>query len=277
MVNFNGSILDNDLIISHQNRGFLYGDGVFETLKVVGNSILFFENHYFRLMSSMRILRMNIPMNFTLEFLESEIMKTINANSNGSHNNRVRLSVYRNDGGFYAPKSNEISYIIAVESLISSKYELNNSSYELDLFKDFTISKHLLSSLKTTNKILNVVASIYAKENDLDNCFLVNTDKNVVEAINGNIFMKVNNSIITPPITDGCLNGIMRKQIINIIKTFNDFEFKEESISPFDLQKADELFITNVIKGIQPVTKYRKKEYTSDFAAILVNSVNELI
>jgi branched-chain amino acid aminotransferase len=147
----------------------------------------------------------------------------------------------------------------------------------VELFKDFHISKHLLATLKTNNKMINVVASIFAKENGFENCLLINEDKNVVEATNGTIFMKMGNQIITPPTSDGCLNGIMRKQIIAIVNKMDTIEMIEKSISPFDLQKADELFISNVITGIQPITKYRKKEFTSEVAKEITGLLNALI
>ena len=117
--------------------------------------------------------------------------------------------------------------------------------------------------------MIHVTGSIYAKENDLDNCILLNDSKNVVEALQGNLFMRVGNTLITPPISEGCLNGIMRKQILSLAKKETNLEVVEQVISPFDLQKADELFVTNVIRGIQPITKYRKKEFEQDTAKVL--------
>ena len=153
-------------------------------------------------------------------------------------------------------------------------YLLNDIPYEIDLFKDFYVSPSLLSTLKTNNKAINVVGSVYAKENNLQNCLLLNTDKQVVEALNGNVFVVKGTIIKTPPLTDGCLKGVMRKQIIEIVKEISDFELREESMSPFELQKADELFVTNVITGIQPVTKYRKKTYTNKIAKLLLQKLN---
>jgi branched-chain amino acid aminotransferase len=117
--------------------------------------------------------------------------------------------------------------------------------------------------------MIHVTGSIYAKENDLDNCILLNDSKNVVEALQGNLFMRMGNTLITPPISEGCLNGIMRKQILSLAKKETNLEVMEQVISPFDLQKADELFVTNVIRGIQPITKYRKKEFEQDTAKVL--------
>lgn len=276
MVNFNGEIVGENVSLSINNRAFLYGDGVFETMKIVNNNILFFEDHYFRLMASMRILRMEIPMNFTMEYIENEILNLAKIN-NFQDAARIRFTVYRIEGGYYLPNSNEISFLINVKPLENQLYKIENSNYEVELFKDFYITKHLLSTLKTTNKILNVTASIFAKENDYDNCLILNDSKNIVEAINGNIFMLIGNKLTTPPISEGCLNGIMRKQILNLAKKIDYLAIEEAVISPFDLQKADELFITNVITGIQPISKYRKKYFTNQLANELLIKLNTLV
>lgn len=276
MINYNGSFLPSNSLLSASNRSFLYGDGVFDTLKVVNNKILFLEDHYFRLMASMRIVRMQIPTNFTLEFIENQILNTATKNNCGD-SARIRFTVFRNDGGFYTPETRTISYVIQASALESKIYSISNADYEVDLYKDFFISKQLLSTIKTTNKMINITGGIYAQENDLQNCLLLNNEKNVVEALNGNLFMLMGNTLITPPIDEGCLNGIIRKQILAIARKIEELEVVEKPISPFDLQKADELFITNVITGIQPITKYRKKSYTTNLANQLLIKLNELV
>ena len=276
MINYNGEILSSEANLSNSNRSFLYGDGVFETLKIVNNKILFLEDHYFRLMASMRIVRMQIPNNFTLEYIEQQILNTAIAND-CNKSARVRFTVFRNDGGYYLPESRAVSYLIQVSSLEIARYSFINAYYEVDLYKDFFISKQLLSTIKTTSKMINITGSIFAKENNLQNCLFLNNDKNVVEALNGNLFMLMGNQLITPSIEEGCLNGVMRKQILKLAKQIENVEVVEGVISPFDLQKADQLFITNVIVGIQPITKYRKKEYKTDLSKILLDSLNSLI
>ena len=268
MINFNGILQDSDTNLLDQNRGFLYGDGVFETLKIVGGKILFFEDHYFRLMAAMRIVRMEIPMNFTLEYLEEQVLSLVEKNKI-EQSARARITVYRNNGGLYLPTNNTVSFLIQTSAIENPVYSISEKEYEVDLYKDFYIPKQLLSTLKTTNKMIHVTGSIYAKENDLDNCILLNDSKNVVEALQGNLFMRIGNTLITPPISEGCLNGIMRKQILSFAKKETNLEVVEQVISPFDLQKADELFVTNVIRGIQPITKYRKKEFEQDTAKVL--------
>ena len=276
MINYNGNIQENSNCLIESNRGFLYGDAIFETIKVLDNKVLFLEDHYFRLMASMRICRMEIPMNFTMEFFEEQVLKLTNSLEN-ANSFRVRFSVFRISGGFYAPISNEIEFIITAIPSENFIYTIEKSIYEVELYKDFFIPKQLLSSLKTNNKMLQVAGSIFAKENDYDNCLILNDEKNVVEALQSNLFMKTANVVVTPPIADGCLNGIMRKQVIEILSKMEGIEIKEASISPFDLQKADELFLTNVISGIQPLTKYRKKEYSANFAVEVLEKLNAKI
>ncbi|MFN4027809.1 MAG: aminotransferase class IV [Flavobacterium sp.] len=276
MVNFNGVITDEQLLLTASNRSFLYGDGVFETLKILNNQILFFEDHYFRLLASMRIIRMQIPMNFTLEYLEEQIL-TLVREQNCHEAARVRLTVFRNEGGYYKPTDNSVSFIIQASALSVKPYVIDEVTFEVDLYKDFTVAKQLLSTLKTNNKLIQITASIFAQENGLDTCLLINEEKNVIEAANGNLFMLLNGQLITPPITEGCLNGIMRKQILKLAKELDGIEMIEQPISPFDLQKADELFITNVIIGIQPITKYRKKEFEKTKAKQLLEKLNQTI
>ncbi len=273
MINYNGSLVADSHIPLHENRGFLYGDSVFETLRVLDNKVLFLEDHYFRLMASLRIVRMEIPMQFTMEYMEEQVLSLIGALENAPAH-RARISFFRKSGGLYLPVDNNVEFIITAAPLQEPVYSFSEGNYEVDLFRDYYVSKQLLSTLKTTNKMVQITGSIFAHENGLDNCLLLNDEKNVAEALQGNLFMLTGNKLVTPPISDGCLNGIMRKQVLELAKKTEGLEVSEASISPFDLQKADELFITNVIMGIRPVTRYRKKEFGNAVASDLVKRLN---
>ena len=272
MLNYNGNLVAfDDVKITPNNRAFKYGDSIFETIKVVNGKLVFWEDHYFRLMASMRMLRMKIPMNFTLEFLEEEILKTV-SNNDIKKNIRARLSVTRKDGGFYTPNTNEIDYLIESQEIEF----LTKSSYKVDLFKDFYVYSGHLSTVKTNNKLIHTLASIYAKENELDNCFLLNERKGVVEATNASLFLVKGTVIKTPPLTEGCLKGIAREKVISVITSSNDYTIEETIISPFEIQKADEVFITNSVMGIQPITNYRKKEFSTTISKKLSISLRIL-
>lgn len=257
MINYNGNISKKPPKLSINNRAFKYGDGLFETIKVKDNKVVFLEDHYFRLMASMRMLRMNIPMDFTLEFFEQEILKTTSANN--LTDARVRFTVNRKDGGLYLPSTNNIHFLVEANTFSAAI----KTPYKVDLFKDYYVYSGILSTLKTNNKVLNVVGSIYANENGLDNCILLNEKKHIVEALNANIFLVKGQTITTPPLSEGCLKGVFRKKLIDFIAKNNEFTFQEKEISPFELLKTDEVFLTNAIVGIQPITEYRKKEFTT--------------
>ena len=190
MVDFNGELVAaNSSFLNHENRGLRYGDALFETLRAANGTIFFWEEHYLRLMASMRMLRMEIPMNFTLELLQNAISNLLVANNLDKQAARIRFTVFRIAGGFYLPNSFNIQYTIEAEALSSPFYLLAEDEYEVELYKDFYVNPDLLSTLKTNNKILNVTGSIFASENGYQNCLLLNTSKMVVEALNGNIFL----------------------------------------------------------------------------------------
>ena len=272
MLNYNGNLVAfKDVKITPDNRAYKYGDSVFETIKVINGKLVFWEEHYFRLMASMRMLRMKIPMNFTLEFLEKEILKTVKV-TNSNTTLRIRLTITRKDGGFYLPLTNEVDYLIESREIRF----LTKDNYKVDLFKDFYLYSGHLSTIKTNNKLIHTLASIFAKENDLDNCILLNERKGIVEATNATLFLIKGNTIKTPLLTEGCLKGIAREKVINIIESNNDYDIEETVISPFEIQKADEVFITNSIIGIQPITNYRKKTFSTDISKKLAMSLNVL-
>jgi branched-chain amino acid aminotransferase len=219
-------------------------------------------------MASMRMLRMEIPADFSLEYVESEVVKVLK--SNGLINKaRVRLTVFRKDGGFYTPVVNDIDFVIQVSNL---NVELKKK-YEVDLYKDFYVQASLLSTIKTTNRLLNVVASIFAQENDLDSCILINDKKQLVEATHSNLFVVKGNTISTPALTEGCIKGVLRSKIIELLQKEDKYNIEEREISPFELKKADEVFLTNSIIYIQPVTHYRKKI----FGTIVSSEIRDLL
>jgi len=221
----------------------------------------------------MRILRMEIPMSFSPEYLEEQIRATLTENYLSEKAARVRLQVIRKEGGLYTPVSNEVNFLISVTELDEPNYSLNEKGLEVDLFKDYYKQKSLLSNIKSGSAVLYTVASIFKKENGLDECLLLNDDKMIAEAISANVFVVKGKEILTPPLTDGCLKGVMRKQVLEILPKMG-YEVSEKSISPFDLQKADELFFTNASKGIQWVEKYRKKTFVKEVSQALITRLN---
>jgi branched-chain amino acid aminotransferase len=202
-------------------------------------------------------------------------MQLIQAQEVNSSAWRLRLTVFRDSGGRYIPDHNRVAFVIGCEPLPQDRFLDEVTKYTVDLYKDHYVQAGMLPNLKTNNKILNVLGSIFAKENDLDNCILVNDNKEVVEALQSNLFLLFGQEIHTPPLTSGCLDGIIRKQIIRMAKGLN-LTLKETAINPFDLQKADELWLSNSIQGIRAVTNYRRKTYQSQIYPKAVALLNQI-
>lgn len=269
MINYNGQLLTADhAAISLENRAFKYGDSIFETIKVKNAKVFFVEDHYFRLMASARMLRMEMGMHFTLEYFENEILSLTKAN--GLPNARVRFSLFRKEGGLYRPTVNTTDFLIESTELKES----SKTQYEVELYKDHYVHSGLLSTIKSNNRLINVIASIFMAENKYDNCLLLNEKKQLVEAVNGNVFLVKGSTILTPALSEGCIKGVVRKKLIEILQKDQQYTIEETAITPFELQKADEVFITNTIVGIQPVTQYRRKTYTTIVVSELTKKLN---
>lgn len=275
MINFDGNLLEkNSFYLNGYNRGFRAGDMLYEEVKAVNGKLYFWEDHFLKLMASMRILRMEIPMQFTMEFLEEEINSLLNSNNFETTTALIRISVFRKNGSGILPEDQEISYLIETEGTKNPFYLLSDDAYEIELFKDFYINADFLSTLNTNNKMLRVVGRIYAKENGYQDCLLLNTSKNVVAALEGNIFLISGKVVKTPPLAEGCPDTVLRQKLIEIVQKYDELTLEEVPISPFELQKADEIFISHVRVGIQPVTKYRKAVYGSGVAVKLIGKLN---
>jgi len=221
----------------------------------------------------MRLLRMEIPSLFTPEYFEEQITRLHEVSGKNYEHGRIRLTVWRNTGGLYTPTDSTISFTMELNELKTTF--LTSEINEVELFKDHLLPLGMLGNLKTTNKTVNILAGIYKTENDYDDMLLLNQNKMVVESISGNVFLRTGASIKTPPLTDGCLNGIMREQVIAQLKRMLNYTIVEESITPFELQRADELFSTNVVQGVKNITKYRKKEYDQAAGSELRDFFNE--
>ena len=269
MINYNGAIIEKaDLPSAEIARATMYGDAVFETLKMQEGKLFFIEDHYFRLMAGMRILRMPISMDFTPEFFIEQAERL--AEEVAIENGRLRIQVVRVADGKYTPSEDQSTvWWMELEELESIEYIHSEKGLTVDLFKDHYIQPGLLSTIKSSNSLPYVLGGVYARENNLDAVLMVNDNKMLVEANASNVFVLKGDVLRTAPLEDGALRGVFRKNLLNWGKEIG-LQVKEESINPFDLQKADEIWLTNTISGVQWVEKYRKNTYKGDKAKELV-------
>lgn len=274
-INVDGFLYKEDEpVFKISNRAFKYGDALFETIRVINGEPQFLEDHFIRLKKGMQILKMPSG-GISFNELKEQIVKLVEKN-HIKKGGRIRLTVYRNGGGFYAPENDGKSYAIEASALGISEYILNEKGLDVDVYNDLKRHRNILSQIKTTNNIPNVLAGIYKNENDLDDCLVLNDQGRIVEALSSNIFLYKNNNLYTPAIEEGCMDGVMRKQVIRIAKELNINVF-EGMFSGSMLLQADEMFLTNAISGIQWVVSYRKKRYFNKATKEILEQLNNLV
>ena len=272
-INLSGNLLDGDsAVFSIKNRGFRYGDAIFETIRIVNGNICFLNKHIHRLLEGMRMLKMNIPENFNTDFFQVEISKLILNNSINS-GGRVRITIYRDASGYYTPDSNEVAFVIEGFSIPENNYSLNKDGLTIDLYEDEKIIINKLAAIKTNNCLTHVMAGIYKKEKGLDECVMLNELGSIAECISSNLFVGFNGVLYTPSINQGIIPGIMRSVIMELAKE-NRIEVQETTLNPQVLVRADEVFLTNSINGIKWVGAYRSKRYFSKTSRRLIDLLN---
>jgi branched-chain amino acid aminotransferase len=275
--NYNGHLISiYEPVVSFANRAFRYGDSLFETIRVIDGKVMFMADHLRRIKIGMTVLRMNIPQGFSAENITTLTQDLIK--KNGIRNDaRVRLTIFRNEGGFYAPHTNDISFLLEAEDLEHrGGYNLNEKGYTVDVFHDIKKHKNKLSNLKTGNALIYVLAGIYKKDIKMDDCLIINEAGNVCESISSNIFIVKNGALYTPALSEGCIEGVMRKQVIEIAQQHRILCY-EISLAFNTLMNADEIFLCNSIQGIRWIEKYKTKVYQSKMAAFFTEKLNEMV
>lgn len=272
---YNGHVISlYEPAISFTNRAFRYGDSVFESIRYTNGKIMFLADHIKRIKLSMTTLRMNVPAEFTSANIEQLIVHLLEQNSI-KQDARIRLTVFRNEGGFYTPDTNDISFLIETEKLEDVGYTLNQKGLWVDIYAEIKKPINKISNIKTGSALLYVMAGLTKTSLRLDDCLLVNDNGNIIESINSNIFVVKNGTLYTSPISDGCVDGIMRKQILDIAAQNKILAF-EQSLTVHTLTNGDEVFLTNAIKGVQWVGQFKNKFYTNQRSVFFTEKLNEL-
>lgn len=272
--NNNGTILSNDAPTIHPgNRAYLYGDGVFESVRVISGKTINIENHISRLLDGARTIKLRLPAYYTTEFFTEKISELLTLSSI-KEGGRCRLSLDRMTGGAYLPETNECAYYIEVYPYNINNFELNAKGFEVDIYQDIKLEKNFLSNYKTKAGLIYVMAALSAKEKGLDDVFLSNLKGNILETSSCNIFIVSNGVLYTPGLDEGCLAGTMRMQIINLAIT-NGIKVYECAILPQHLLSADEILLTNAIRGINWIGGYRTKRYSNNMSRKLVVLLND--
>lgn len=264
---------DSEAVIAKDNRAFRFADGFFESMRIVNGQALYLENHFARLIDTAAALKIRPGEGFSIESLRSEINELLKRN-NITHGGRMRITFYRKSTGFYLPKQDEMTYFIEAEPLPDNEFVLNATGRLVDIFQDFKKEVNKLSVFKTLNCQLYVQAAIHARDKGLDEALIQNNKLSIIESNSSNLFIVSNGVLYTPTLDDGCVAGTMRMNIINLALE-NKIKVYECTLNPHNLLAADEMFLTNAVRGIEWVVGYRTKRYFNDMSKKMIGLLNE--
>ncbi|MBI3509771.1 MAG: aminotransferase class IV [Bacteroidetes bacterium] len=258
-------------LFTSRNRSFRYGDGIFESMRLIGGKLCFAQRHLQRMMAGVNLLQLRLPDNFVSKSLEEWSLKLAEKN-NIPGNARLRLSVFRNDGGYYHPLVNDASWLLEMWEFDQQDFILNEKGISIELYQDIRKPVNKLSALKTSNAQLYVLAALYSKKMNVDDSVLINQNGNVIEATGSNVFAVKNGVLYTSPLSEGCVNGVMRGVIMDIANE-NRIAVYEVPLPLSVLLNSDEIFLTNAVNGITWVSSYRAKKYSN----VTTKKLNELL
>lgn len=258
--NYNGKIYkENTPVIGADNRGLRYGDGLFETLKVAHEKILFADEHFARLWKGMKLLQFEPPKLFSPDILEEQVISLVKKNA--QHNlARVRLTIFRSDGGLYDARDMKPNYIIQSWALPPGNADWNSNGLVLGIYPDAKKSCDLFSNCKHNNYLPYLMAALKAKEAKWNDAIVLNVHNRVCDSTIANIFLVKGEQIFTPSLSEGCVAGILRTQAITILRE-NDIPVTETAISIDTLMNAEEVFLTNSIYEMRWVQSIADKTY----------------
>lgn len=266
---YNGQFLEKrDWNMGTENRSFLYGDGLFESIRFQDGSLIYIDDHLERLVSGMFTLGLDTTFFNPLQIcdLMLELCK-----QNELIDARIRLTVFRDAGGFYKPSSDNCSYLIATEAINPALIK-SEKGVRLGLYSEIRKPINSLSGIKSSNGLLYVLAARYARENNWDDSIILNEHGRICESSNSNIFLVLpNKRILTPPISEGILPGVMRKNLIKWLRE-NEYQVDEAIVLTDDFYRAEEVFLSNAIQGVRWVIAFKERRYFSNVSRSIMEA-----
>lgn len=260
--------------LSPANRSFRYGDGIFETIRVSNQQILWSKIHYSRLVQASNMLEMNIDETFTHAYFNSVISKLYQANHPNGEAARIRFSLFRNDGGYYTPERLDASFIIESEKLPTELYVLNQSGLSLTTYPLQKKPSDSFSMIKSSSALLYVMASRYRQKEGYDDCLILNTDGFVAEATSSNVFLYKDGVLYTPGLDQACVDGVMRRVICRLAPEMG-YQVVEKAMRISEFEAAEELFLCNAISGVKWVGQFNHSRYGNTLAGMLQERINQ--
>ncbi len=266
-INLNGKIIEREnASLPVDNGAFRYGYGLFETMLVRDSVIALKQYHWDRLFEGLKQLFFDVPALLTPAYLEEELNRTVKKNKL-ERLCRVRLQMFAGGGGLFSNESNHPGFVIECFPLEKSAISFNENGLVVGIASGLNKSIDSLSNLKSCNALIYAIAARQAKEHKWNDALLLNTSGNIIESTIANIFWVKNGVIYTPPLSEGCIAGVMRRHIMH--KT----PVTEKHLMAKELLDADEVFLTNAIRGIRWVKTFDSKNFNNTLTKCLISSL----
>jgi branched-chain amino acid aminotransferase len=268
---YNNEYVDSSLsLLSVEDRSFRYGDGLFESMAAFDRVVPLLPYHYERMQRSCEILLIKMPTYFNFAWLKETI--AILLLRNNFKNARIRMQASRSGGGLYLPVSNDGDLLITCSEIQNNIFEWNSLRAD---FSPYRVDMGVLSNLKTTSKIQYVMSALHAQKMGAQECFLFNIKGTLAEAINSNVFLVAGDTIVTPALTHGGVNGVMRRYVLSQLE--GKFKIVQADVLLKDIDEADEIFLTNAVRGIQSIAVVGSVVYSDSVTRTIFEQINNSI
>lgn len=263
----------NEFSISIENRAFLYGDGLFESVKVFNGKAFNLDAHLNRIFEGAKLLNLDLRMRKKDMKNQIKLLLKVNKIQESVY---LKIMIFRKEGGKYFPANNQASFLIISETDSQKQFKLNKNGIELGVFSAQLKPKNKLSNFKTISALQSILCANEARKKGKDDCLMLNSENNIIESANSNVFYVKEGVIYTPKLTDGCVDGTMRNLIMNLKQL--TYQIQETKVGLEQLFSADEVFLTNSIQGVRWVASIEDSVFQQQkVAQQLVNQINQLI
>ena len=218
--------------------------------------ITLLEAHYFSIMATLRRSRVDIPMQYTLEFFQEQLDLLNDFNSSHADFQQLSIKFYRKQNPTQDVKVTSICFLMQFEKVF-----WDGRTLEITLYKDHYIFANDYSNRFQTNESLRNLAKVFAYENGFGVALLLNDQKRLVESTNGSFFLIEQDIIQTPAISEGSIDDVFRKAFIDFLRNEMEFTLIETEIPMFSIQQAQEMFLISPIYGFVHISQFRKKKF----------------
>ena len=268
-INYNGNIYpEHETLLPVTNRAYRYGDGFFESMVMFNKKMPLLEYHWSRIVFTTEVISAFLPAAFDISALESTILDLASVND-AVKNARIRLQFFRKGKGFYLPDDDELGYSVTIDKLDNDRFVAGNgltAGLRDDCFKGLS----MVSDMKNSGALMYVLAAQFARAEGWDECILTNHFGKICEGLNSNVFIVKGDKIITPTLESGCVNGVMRSYLMGLLEG----KVEEREFETDELLNADEVLLTNAVKGVQWVSEIQGKAYGNKEALALTDQIN---